>query len=233
MALAMLAVGVLALLLVALLPAGRTGAIAALAVPAALGLGVGTAWLVRALAQARRPPGEDLARLLSPAFGDGYVLVLSPRLPGVSADLAALLVGPPGVRAVVTRRWRGRYRVRDRAWEYDARGRTGWIPCRTNPSFEADAVARAVADWAGEATDEVTAVKAVVAFPLPMSRIVLEEPDGEIITSDNAPWYAQRIGRVQRMDAARVGRFVQAVVDAGDAPMPASDGRPALPQPQR
>ena len=29
--------------------------------------------------------------------------------------------------------------------------------------------------------------------------------------------WAQRIGRVQRLDAQRVGRMVQAVVDAGDA----------------
>ena len=146
------------------------------------------------------------------------MLVVSPRLPGVSDDLAALLVGPAGVRAIVARRWNGRYRVRGRGWEYDTRGRAGWIPCRTNPSFESQAVADQVAAWARGATDDpVSAVVPAVAFPQPTSVIVLEEPDGEIVTTDNAPWWAQRIGKVQRMDAARVGRFVQAVMDATEA----------------
>jgi hypothetical protein len=35
-----------------------------------------------------------------------------------------------------------------------------------------------------------------VAFPRPESVVVLEEPDIEVITHDNAPWWAQRIGRV-------------------------------------
>jgi hypothetical protein len=45
----------------------------------------------------------------------------------------------------------------------------------------------------------------------------MEEPDTEVLTADNAPWWAQRIGRVQRLDPARVGRVVQAVLDAGEA----------------
>jgi hypothetical protein len=220
----MLLVGGVAIALMSLLPDERPTAMGALAVSAALGIGVGLAWLIRAVTDARRPMGDDLARLLAPAFDDAYVLILWPRLPGVPDDLEALLVGPPGVRAVVARRWRGRYRVRDRAWEYDSRSRRGWIPCRTNPSFAAGAVAEAVTQWARGATDDpVLNVTPVVAFPLPISRIVLEEPDGEIVTCDNAPWYAQRIGRVQRMDAARVGRFAQAVIDAADAPAAARD----------
>ena len=233
LSLGMLLAGLVAVALMSLLPDERVSAIGALAVSAALGIGVGLAWLIRAVSDVRRPMGDDLARLLGTAFGDDYVLILSPRLPGVPDDLAALLVGPPGVRALVARRWRGRYRVRDRAWEYDTRSRSGWIACRTNPTFEASAVAEAVTRWArGASDDPVLLVSPVVAFPLPISRIVLEEPDGEIVTSDNAPWYAQRIGRVQRMDAARVGRFVQAVVDAADAPAGARDAA-ALPQPQR
>ena len=72
-----------------------------------------------------------------------------------------------------------------------------------------------------------------VAFPLPVSRVVLEEPQGEIVTSDNAPWYAQRIGKVQSMDAARVGRFVQAVIDAADAHAAAAAARAPARQAQR
>jgi hypothetical protein len=218
LSLGMLLVGVVAILLMSLLPGGRLSAVAALGVSAALGIGVGLAWLIRALGNGRRPVGEDLARLLAPAFDDSYALVIAPRLPGVSDDLAALLVGPAGVRALVARRWRGRYRVRGRAWEYDTRRASGWIPCRTNPSFEADAVADAVTAWARGATDDpAIPVTPTVAFPQPWSIVVLEEPGSEVVTTDNAPWFAQSIGRVQRMDAGRVGRFLQAVMDAADA----------------
>jgi hypothetical protein len=62
--------------------------------------------------------------------------------------------------------------------------------------------------------------------------LVLEEPDGEIVTTDNAPWYAQRIGRVQRMDAARVGRFVQAVLDGTDSTLGIRPEPVAASQPQ-
>jgi len=46
---------------------------------------------------------------------------------------------------------------------------------------------------------------------------VLEEPAGEIVTTDNAPWWAQSIGRVQRLDAHRAARFVEAVLSAAEA----------------
>jgi len=219
LALGMLIVGLSAIVLMAALPDSRVGAVAALGIAAALGIGVGAAWLMRALSEGpRRGPGEDLARLLAPAFDDSYVLILSPRLPGVPPDLAALLVGPAGVRALIARRWRGRYRVRRRGWEYDTRSFKGWIPCRTNPSFDADTVVDAVTHWARTAADEPgLPIAPAVAFPRSFSVIVLEEPDGEIVTSDNAPWWAQRIGRVQRMDAPRVARFVEAVMDAAEA----------------
>jgi hypothetical protein len=136
----------------------------------------------------------------------------------VPDDLAALLVGPAGVRALVARRWRGRYRVRGRGWEYDTRTRAGWIPCRTNPSFDADAVADAVRAWTRTAVDDPgIPVVPAVAFPRAWSVLVMEEPDTEVLTADNAPWWAQRIGRVQRLDPNRVGRVVQAVLDAGEA----------------
>jgi hypothetical protein len=216
---AMLLVGIVAIVLMALLPGGRADGVAILGVAAALGIGVGLAWLIRALSrEGRQRVGDDLARLLQPAFDDSYVLILAPRLPNVPAELAGLIIGPAGVRALVARRWRGRYRVRGRAWEYDTRGREGWIPCRTNPSFDADGVADAVAAWARTALDEpsVPIIPAVV-FPRPWSVVVLEEPEGEIVTADNAPWYAQSIGRLQRMDGPRVARFVQSVMDASDA----------------
>lgn len=218
LALGMLVVGGVALLIMALLPAGRTSAVAALGISAALGIGVGGAMLVRAY---RARPGTrhdgDLARLLGDAFDDGYVLIMSPRLPGVSGDLAGIVIGPPGVRALIVRRWHGRYRVRGRTWEYDTRSRSGWIPCRTNPSFDADEVADGVAQWARSAVDEAQLpVAPAIVFPQRRSTIVLEEPDTEVVSTDNVPWWAQRIGRVQRLDAARVERFARAVLDATD-----------------
>jgi hypothetical protein len=219
LALAMLVVGATAILLMAALSEGRLSAVAALGVAAALGLGIGVAWLTRALTDGhRRPQGKDLVRLLAPVFDDSYVLILAPWLPDVPPDLAGLLIGPAGVRALISRRWRGRYRVRGRAWDHDTGSSEGWIPCRTNPSFDADAVADAVARWARIAADEpALPIAPAIAFPLPSSVVVLEEPEGEIVTADNAPWWGQRIGRVQRMDPPRVARFVQAVIDAADA----------------
>jgi hypothetical protein len=218
-AVAMLLVGVIAIVLMALLPGDRGDGIAVLGIAASLGIGVGLAWLIRAISgNVRGPLGDDLARMLAPAFDDSYVLILSPRLPGVRSDLAGLLVGPAGVRALIARRWHGRYRVRGRSWQYDTRRRSGWIPCRTNPSFDADAVAERVAVWARTAVDDQgIPIVPAIAFPQSSSVIVLEEPDGEVVTTDNAPWYAQSIGRLQRMDPPRVARFVQSVMDAADA----------------
>ncbi|HET9539721.1 MAG TPA: hypothetical protein VFQ46_03905 [Candidatus Limnocylindria bacterium] len=218
MSLAMLVVGVTAIGLMALLPGDRISGLALLGIAAALGIGIGLAWLIRALSNEPPQLGDDLARLLAPAFDDSYVLILSPRLPDVPSDLAALLVGPAGVRTLLARRWRGRYRVRGRRWEYDTKSRRGWIPCRTNPSFDGDTVAEAVARWARTAADEPSLpVAPAVAFPRPWSVIILEEPEGEVVTTDNAPWWAQSIGRVQKMDQQRVARFVQTVVDTVEA----------------
>jgi hypothetical protein len=220
-ALGMLIVGFTALVLVALLPSNRTVALALMGVSAALGIGVGTAMVWREARAARRrrhETSDDIARLLAPTLDDSYTLVLAPRLPGVPADLAALLVGPAGVRALIARRWRGRYRVRGRGWELDTRSRAGWIPTLTNPSFDADAVADAVGRWSRAALDDASvAVTPAIAFPRPYSTVVLEEPVGEIVTTDNAPWWAQSIGRVQRIDAQRAARFVEAVLSASEA----------------
>jgi hypothetical protein len=207
--------------LVALLPSNRVVAIALMGFSAALGIGVGTAMVWREARAARRrrnETGEDIVRLLAPTLDDSYTLVLAPRLPGVPGDLAALLVGPAGVRALVARRWRGRFRVRGRGWEIDSRSRAGWIPTLTNPSFDADAVADAVGRWSRAAVEDASVViTPAIAFPWPHSTVVLEEPAGEIVTTDNAPWWAQSIGRVQRIDAQRAARFVEAVVNASEA----------------
>ena len=220
-ALGMLVVGGTAVGLRAFIPANRTAAVALLGLSAALGLVVGIAMIWREARAGRRwrnEVGEDIARLLGPAFDDSYTLVLAPRLPGVPADLAALLVGPAGVRAVIARRWRGRYRVRGRGWELDTHSRAGWIPTLTNPSFDADAVADAVTRWSRAAIDDPSVgITPAIAFPRPFSRVVLEEPAGEIVTTDNAPWWAQTIGRVQRLDAHRAARFVEVVLSASEA----------------
>jgi len=220
-ALGMLVVGGVAVVLIALMPASRVAPIALLGLSAALGLGVGGAMLwreARASRRRRNEIGDDIARLLAPAFDDTYTLVLAPRLPGVPADLAALLVGPAGVRALIARRWHGRYRVRGRGWELDTRSRAGWIPTFTNPSFDADAVADAVTRWSRTAiNDPSILITPAIAFPRPYSTVVLEEPAGEIVTTDNAPWWAQSIGRIQRLDAPRAARFVEAVLGASEA----------------
>ena len=211
----MLVVGAVAAVLAIVAPSRRAEASAALAVAAALGLGVGGGTLGRTLRLRYDGGGEDLVGLLAPSLDDSYLLLLRPRLPGVPRDLEALLVGPPGVRALVVRRWHGRYRVRRNGWEFDAHGAKGWIRCITNPSFESGAASNAVAGWARRViNDRNLPIAPAIAFPARQSHLVLEEPDVEVITTENVPWWANRIGRVQRMDAAEVVAFVEAVVDA-------------------
>ncbi len=218
--LAMLLVGGTSLVLMGLLPPTRTGPIALMSLSAALALGVGSAMVARGvfdIRHRREEMGYDLGRLLAPAFDDSYVLVLAPRLPEVSNDLTALLVGPSGVRAIIARRWEGRFRVRGRGWEVDTHSRDGWIPTPSNPSFDADTVSEAVARWT-QATihDPTVSITPAIVFPKRYSTVVLEEPLGEVVTTDNAPWWAQRIGRVQRLDPKRAARFVEAVLSASE-----------------
>lgn len=214
----MLAVGAVAAVLAIVAPSRRAEASAALAVAAALGLGVGVGSLGQTLRARRDGGSEDLVRLLGQSLDDSYLLLLRPRLPGVPTDLEALLVGPPGVRALVVRRWHGRYRARHNGWEFDTHGKKGWIRCITNPSFESGAASQAVAGWARRAINDANLpVAPAIAFPIPQSKLVLEEPDVEVITTENVPWWANRIGRVQRMDAAEVVSFVEAVVTASRA----------------
>ena len=214
-AVSMLAVGGSAAAFAALRLAPAAGS-AAMALAAALGLGVGLAWLMRLV----RPDPDhraarELERLLASTFDDLYTLVLLPRLPIAGRGLTGILVGPPGVRALTVRRWEGRYRVRGRIWEFDGHGR-GWIRCRTNPSFEAASLAEGVVRWSGEVGLGQVPVTGTVVFPRAFSRIVLEEPEDEVVSVDNVPWWASRIGRLQRIDAGQVARVVEAILQEGE-----------------
>lgn len=227
------AVGLVATLLVLLAPPGAGSGLGVMAMVAALAIGIALALGWRALS--RRGPGtadDDLTNLLAPLFDDSYVLVTSPRIPGRTADLVALLVGPPGVRALLARGWDGHYRIAGKRWEYDTRSRNGWIACRTNPTWEATNVREAVARWVRDQGFEANLpLEAAVVFPRRESHIILEEPTVEVVTRDNAPWWAARIGRTQRLDAARVERFVASVVAASnEQPSPAQPSSPAATQ---
>lgn len=224
LALSMLGVGVLALELTAVAATTATDA-AIMAGAAALGLGVGAAWLLRVIRTGRaRSLTDALSSLLSTTFDDTYTLVVAPRLPiPGAAGLDGILVGPAGVRVLTARDWEGRYRVRGRTWEFDARGRRGWIRCRTNPSFDATALAEGVSRWAKEAGLPETTIRPAVVFPRSHSRVVLEEPADEIVTKENAPWWANTIGRVRRIDPATSARVLEAVLDAAE-PTPHASG---------
>lgn len=217
LALSMLAVGMLALELAAVGASSPTTA-AAMATAAAVGFGVGVAWLLRAARPTRmRRMADALVPLISTAFDDTYTLIVAPRLPvRDAARLDGILVGPAGVRVLTARDWEGRYRVRGRVWEFDARGRRGWIRCRTNPSLEATSLTEGVVRWAKQAGLPDLPIAPTVVFPRSHSRIVLEEPEDEVVTSGNAPWWANTIGRVRRLDAATGARVLEAVLDAAE-----------------
>lgn len=218
LALTMLAVGVLAGQLTLIGAPSPTGT-GVMAATAAMGLGVGSAWLARVLRPGRaRGAADALIELLSPTFDDDYVLLVAPRLPvRDAARLDGILIGPPGVRVLTVRDWEGRYRVRGRVWEFDARGRRGWVRCRTNPSFDSIALAEGVGRWARDTGLPELPLRPTVAFPHRRSRIVLEEPSDEIVTAENAPWWANSIGRVRRLDPAATGRVLNDILDAVDA----------------
>lgn len=225
LALTMMAAGLLAARLALMTPtAPLTGAMAG---AAAIGLGVGTAWLVRAFRPTRaRRLTERLAAILSATFDDSYTLVLAPRLPiRDQGRLDGVLVGPGGVRALTIRDWEGRYRVRGRVWEFDARGRRGWIRCRTNPSFDGIALANGIARWAADADLGEIPIRPTIVFPDAAAEIVLEEPEDEVLTADNAPWWANRMGRVRRLEATHGARLLEAIIDASEASSTSADRR--------
>lgn len=220
LAVGMLLTGLLGIEIAVLAGAGSTAATGVVASAGAIGLGVGLAWLLRLVGPTRRRSAAELLEtLVGDAFDDDYTLVLAPRLP--IRDwwlLDGLLVGPAGIRAFTVRDWDGRYRVRGRAWEFDAGRRRGWIPCRTNPSFDAARLSEGVARWAAANDLGSLPVRAAVAFPLRRSRIVLEEPEDEVVAVDNVPWWANAIGRVRRLDPTTASAFVAAVLDASEDP---------------
>jgi hypothetical protein len=217
LAVAMLGTGVLAgtITLLGVAGATPTGVLAAVA---ALGIGVGGAWLVRILRPNRgREIAASLGDQLATAFDDSYTLLLAPRLPIRDTErLDGILIGPAGVRVITARDWHGRYRVRGRAWEFEAGGRRGWIPCRTNPSVDGGRLASGFARWAADRGFRELPLQPTLAFPLPRTRVLLEEPDVEVVTSDNAPWWANRIGRVRRLDEAVGLRLAAAIIDEAE-----------------
>jgi hypothetical protein len=221
LATSMLATGLLAMELT--LVASTTTTHAAIgAATAAVALGVGAAWLARILRPNRsRQLAGAMATLLGETFDDSYALIVAPRLAVRDAGrLDGILVGPAGVRVLTVRDWVGRYRVRGRVWEFDSHGRRGWIPCRTNPSWDANSLCEGVVRWAREAGLPDMPIRPAVVFPRQHSRIVLEEPEDEIVTADNAPWWANSIGRVRRLDTADAARLVEAVLDAAEPASP-------------
>lgn len=217
LAVAMLLTGTLAAA-IALVGTGAAVPAGVMAAVAALGIGVGGAWLLRVLRPNRSHLiAGKLGDLLAPAFDDTYTLLLAPRLAIRDTErLDGILIGPGGVRIITARDWHGRYRVRGRTWEFDAGGRRGWIRCRTNPSFDAGGLASGFARWAADHGFRDLPLEPAIAFPMTHSRVVLEEPDDEVVTSDNGPWWANRIGHVRRLDEAVGLRLAAAIIDEAE-----------------
>lgn len=155
---------------------------------------------------------KALERLLAPVLDDSYVLVLLPRIAGVDHGLHGLLVGPGGVRALLVRRWHGRFRHRGRLWEFDARGRRGWVPCRTDPTHDGKRIVDQVVRWMNDALGTQLPIEAAIVFPDRDSRIeLLDDPVTEVVTPDNAPWWARRLTRARRLDGRSAGRLLEAL----------------------
>jgi hypothetical protein len=55
-------------------------------------------------------------------------------------------------------------------------------------------------------------IEAAIAFPDRHSRIELtSDPVMEVVTIDNAPWWAKRVGRVRQLDGRSAGRLLEAL----------------------
>ena len=233
LATSMLATGVLGVEMAVMSGGSAVAATGVMASAGAVGMGVGFAWLVRILGPNRRRTAPELLEsMLAGAFGDDYTLILAPQLPvREGRRLDGLLVGPAGIRAMTVRDWDGTYRVRGRGWTFDAGRRRGWIECRTNPSFDAVRLGEGVMRWATSAGLHNLPVRGAVAFPFRHSKIVLEEPEDEIVTEGNVPWWANSIGRVRRLDPASHAAFVAAVMDAAETSTSATLSGAAAGQP--
>jgi hypothetical protein len=216
-AMAMIGVGLVSILLAFLGPAAPIR-IALLACTAAIGVGVGCAWLWRVMQPDHsRRRADALVSLLAGTLGDDYTLIIQPRLPVRDlVRLDAILVGPGGTRVITVREWHGTYRLHGKTWEYDTHSRHGWIKCRTNPTTDATALAFGVARWAEEMALPEIHLKPAIVFPHAHSRVVLEEPTEEVVTSDNAPWWANAYGRVMRLNQTAAARVVDAILDAAE-----------------
>jgi hypothetical protein len=162
--------------------------------------------------RAARNDARALEGLLKPVLDDSYVLILSPQIPGVDGALRGLLVGPGGVRALLVRRWNGHFRQRGRMWEYNARGRLGWIPCRTDPTRDGRLVLDQLSEWMRDALGTVLPLEATIAFPDRTSHVELtNDPEIEVVTRDNAPWWANSLAKARRMDERSAGRLLVAL----------------------
>ena len=156
--------------------------------------------------------GRAIEKLLAPVLDDSYVLVVAPHVPGVDRGLHALLIGPSGVRAVLVRHWNGHFRQRGRAWEYDTRGRRGWVPCRTDPTRDARRIVDQVGRWMTDELGTKLPIEAVIAFPDRESQIELtNDPVTDVVSLDNAPWWANKISRVRQLDGRSAGRLLEAL----------------------
>jgi hypothetical protein len=162
--------------------------------------------------RAAREDARALEQLLKPVLDDSYILILSPKIPGVDGALRGLLIGPGGVRALLVRRWDGHFRQRGRMWEYNARGRLGWIPCRTDPTKDGRIVLDQVSEWMRDVLGTVLPVEATIAFPDQKSRVELSNnPEIEVVTRDNAPWWANSLAKARRIDERSAGRLLLAL----------------------
>jgi hypothetical protein len=66
--------------------------------------------------------------------------------------------------------------------------------------------------WIQDALGTTLPVEATIAFPDRHSKIELtNDPITEVVTLDNAPWWANRLSKARRMDERSAGRLLEAL----------------------
>jgi hypothetical protein len=69
-----------------------------------------------------------------------------------------------------------------------------------------------VSEWMRDVLGTVLPVEATIAFPDRKSQIELSNnPEIEVVTRDNAPWWANSLAKARRIDERSAGRLLLAL----------------------
>jgi hypothetical protein len=150
--------------------------------------------------------GEDaVVEKARRALDGNWTLFRNIALPGKSADLDIVLVGPPGVWAIEVKSLSGRYKNIGEGWEYWAKG--GWKRWHKSPSRQARNGALALKDFL--AADGIrTFISAAIAWANQEGRLSVENPTVPVWTMERLDDELGNLWSGKHLDAPTIERIV-------------------------